>query len=204
MIVALLRHGRTAWNDAGRLQGRADVPLSAEGRAEVAGWRLPPALADARLVASPLVRAVETATLLAGRRPALVPDLAEMDWGGWEGETFASLRASHAAAFAAEEARGLDFRPPGGESRRDVQQRLLRWLATAAGDATPVVAVTHKGVLNALVAHLTGWNGTGRPPVRLRRGTLQVVDVGAAGEVHGATWGVPLAGDCGSPAVPLR
>ncbi|GIK86883.1 MAG: hypothetical protein BroJett026_23640 [Betaproteobacteria bacterium] len=192
MIVGLLRHGRTAWNDAGRLQGRADVPLSPEGRAQVARWQLPPALAGGRIVASPLARAAETARLLAGRAPALDPDLAEMDWGAWEGETFERLRTLHGPAFAAEEARGLDFRPPGGESLREVQRRLLRWLAREAAAGGTVVAVTHRGVLNTLVAHLTAWNGIGRAPLRLRPDCVHVVAVDAAGEVREHAWNVAL------------
>lgn len=192
MIVALLRHGRTEWNDIGRLQGRADVPLSAAGRAQVARWRLPAEIAGARVVASPLARAVETASLLAGADPAIDDDLVELDWGLWEGETFASLRERHAQAFAAAEARGLDFRPPQGESMREVQQRLLRWLARSAAETGPVVAVTHKGVLNALVAHLTGWNTIGAPPVKLRPDSVHLLDVAANGRTGGCRWSVPL------------
>jgi probable phosphoglycerate mutase len=50
------------------------------------------------------------------------------------------------------EAAGLDFRPPGGESPRDVQERLKPYLASLAG---PTIAVTHKGVLRALYALAT-------------------------------------------------
>ncbi|HEX4885301.1 MAG TPA: histidine phosphatase family protein [Casimicrobiaceae bacterium] len=192
MIVAFVRHGRTAWNAAQRLQGRADVPLSPEGRAQVLRWRLPADLASARMVASPLARAVDTARLLGAGEPAIEPALVEMDWGGWEGETFASLRAHHARAFAAAEARGLDFRPPGGESIREVQARLLGWLAGAAGTGAAVVAVTHKGVLNALVAHLTGWNAIGRSPVKLRPDVVHLVEVGPRGELQARSWNVPL------------
>jgi probable phosphoglycerate mutase len=154
---------------------------------------LPGEYAAATLVASPLLRAVETARIVADREPAVVPDLVEMDWGAWEGETFATLRASHTAAFAAAEARGLDFRPPGGESIREVQTRLLRWLTGLATLPGPLVAVTHKGVLNALVAHFTGWNAIGDAPVKLRPGCLHQVDVAASGQVHLRAWNVPLA-----------
>lgn len=195
MIVALLRHGRTAWNAQGRLQGRADFPLSPAGEAQVDRWRIPPGFEDADVVASPLLRAVATAQRLAGRPPRIVADLIEMDWGAWEGESFETLRGQHAQAFAAAEARGLDFRPPGGESLREVRQRLLSWLAHAAvagGPDAVVLAVTHRGVLNALVAHLTGWNGIGRPPVKPRNDCAQVIAVDAGGRVALHAWNVPL------------
>ena len=78
MIVALLRHGRTEWNDVRRMQGRADISLSDAGRAQVAAWRLPAALAGARIVASPLARAIETARLLCGTEPAVERRLREV------------------------------------------------------------------------------------------------------------------------------
>jgi broad specificity phosphatase PhoE len=193
LIVALLRHGATPWNEARRLQGRADVALSPAGREQVAAWRLPPEFAAAELVSSPLARAVETARIVAGREPAIAPDLIEMDWGAWEGETFASLREHHAEAFAAAEARGLDFRPPRGESMREAQQRVLRWIGRIAVRPGPVVAVTHKGVLNVLVAHLTGWNAIGRSPVKLRPGTLHLFDVDAGAGLRVRAWNVALA-----------
>ncbi|HEY9538315.1 MAG TPA: histidine phosphatase family protein, partial [Kiloniellaceae bacterium] len=43
-----IRHGATAWNAAGRIQGRSDQPLSPAGRAAVAAWQLPPQAAGAR------------------------------------------------------------------------------------------------------------------------------------------------------------
>jgi broad specificity phosphatase PhoE len=206
MIVALLRHGRTEWNDARRLQGRADVPLSADGRAQVRAWCLPVDLAGAKFVASPLARATETAQLLAGVAPVIEPDLVEMDWGQWEGETFTSLRETVGAAFAAAEARGLDFRPPGGESPRDVQRRVARWFACIAGEAGPIVAVTHNGVLRALLAQLTGWPMLGKPPVRLGRDCAHLMEVAPTGAVYATAWNVPLRAqpDLTAPIAPAR
>jgi probable phosphoglycerate mutase len=206
MIVAMLRHGRTEWNDARRLQGRADVPLSAAGRTQVCAWCLPADLTGARFVASPLARAVETAQLLAGAAPAIEPDLVEMDWGHWEGETFSSLRETVGAAFAAAEARGLDFRPPGGESPRDVQRRVARWFAGIAGEAGPIVAVTHNGVLRALLAHLTSWPMLGKPPVRLARDCAHLMEVAPNGAVRALAWNVLLRAepDLSTGAVPDR
>jgi probable phosphoglycerate mutase len=167
--VLLIRHGPTEWNADGRIQGRADPGLSAQGRAAVATWRLPAPWAAARVLSSPLRRARETATMLTGRTPAVDGRLIEMDWGRWEGRRLAELRAEAPGAVAANETRGLDFRPPDGESPREVAMRLQALLAELATDPQAVVAVCHKGVIRAALVLATGWDMRSKPPVRLPR-----------------------------------
>ena len=177
MIVALLRHGSTAWNEQGRMQGRRDIPLSERGRGEVRAWRLPSlstaaSPTEAAWVSSPLRRAVETAEILSGATPQREPALIEMDWGEWEGFDLQELRRRDGEAFARNEAAGLDFRPPGGESPREVRDRVMRWLAAIATRRETMVAVTHKGVLRAVLSAATGWDMTGKAPVRLQYGAM--------------------------------
>jgi probable phosphoglycerate mutase len=74
------------------------------------------------------------------------------------------LRATGGEAFAAAEAAGLDFHPPGGESPRLAMARLSHWSSTLT---EPVVAVSHKAAIRALLAWATGWNMLGRPPHKL-------------------------------------
>lgn len=155
------------------MQGRRDVPLSASGRAELARWRPPEeAVEAAEWISSPLARAVETARHLAGVAPRVEPALVEMDWGAWEGYRLAELRARFASEFAQNEQRGLDFRPPGGESPRDVTRRVTHWLEAAWQRGRPAVVVTHNGVLRALLALATGWDMTGKAPAKLRPAML--------------------------------
>jgi probable phosphoglycerate mutase len=161
-LLALIRHAPTAWSNVGRMQGRADVPL-AEPLPE---WRWPAALGGFRVIASPLRRAAETARLL-GVTATIEPLLTEMDWGDWEGETLAGLRARLGAEMTDTEERGLDFRPPGGESPRDVQARVAPLLRDIARAGEPVAAITHKGVIRAVSAAATGWDMLGKPPARL-------------------------------------
>jgi len=191
MIVALLRHGRTEWNDVRRMQGRADVPLSDAGRAQVASWRLPRVLDGACMMASPLARALETARLLSGTDPLVEPDLVEMDWGIWEGRTFEQLRTELGPVYAVAEALGVDYRPPGGESPRDVQARLLRWFARVDSASGPVAAVTHQGVLRALVARLTGWDMVSKSPVKLLPDSVHLFEA-HRGRLRAIEWNVPL------------
>ncbi len=167
MRVLFVRHGSTAWNEAGRIQGCTDVPLSPAGRAQVAGWRLPEGWRGGRCVTSPLQRARETAALLGFDAAEIDARLVEMGWGGYEGATLAELRQRHGDALAENEARGLDFRPPGGESPREVAARLAGFLRDLAVEGEDRLVVAHRGILRASLVLAFGWDMLGRPPVRI-------------------------------------
>lgn len=188
----VLRHGPTDWNAHGLIQGRADPPLSDDGRKTVERWRLPPEWARARWLASPLDRAMETARLM-GAEPRPEPRLAELDWGAWEGRSLADLRADPEARMPEREAQGLDFQPPGGESYRMVQKRLLPLLQDCATDEAMSVWVCHKGVMLALYALATGWTMIGSPPEKLRDGCGHAYRLDAAGKPQIDRLNQPLA-----------
>jgi probable phosphoglycerate mutase len=158
--IVMIRHGETQWNAEGRIQGISDVPLSDSGRADVTGWRVPKEFSGYRWMASPLMRARDTAVLLGASEDELVCDarLSEMNWGAWEGLTLADLEPELPAIHAARARDGLDFRAPGGESNRDVQVRLVEWVTHVVADGRPTIAVAHKGVVRALVSLATGWD----------------------------------------------
>ncbi len=170
--LALLRHGRTAWNRQGRIQGSTDEPLDAEGRTEVSQFSLPGPWDAARLWSSPLGRARETARIVAGREPEITPDLREMDWGRWEGQRGVDLAADPQSGFRHIEDWGWTYRPPGGESPADLRDRLLPWVDTLTGDN---LAVCHIGVMRVLLALATAWNFDGPAPFRVKRNRLFVL-----------------------------
>jgi len=186
--ILVIRHGETDWNAARLIQGRSDRPLSEAGRAGLRAARLPSGWADAASFSSPLVRAIETAHLLGlAARPD--PRLIEMDWGEWEGRSLAELRAELGSEMSENEERGLDFRPPGGESPRDVQKRLRPLLAELR---QPTILITHKGVLRALYAMASGWAMTGKPPHRLIDGRGHSFRVSPDGSPSVDALNVPL------------
>jgi probable phosphoglycerate mutase len=197
--LALLRHGPTVWNSQRRLQGRTDLPLSTEGRARVIGWRLPADVAAYRWWCSPLRRSRETAELLREtltEKPDVTVELRlmEMSYGEWEGETLADLRQRHGEQMAQWEAQGLDLRPPGGESPRDVQQRLLPWLASIGQEGGSHFAVVHKGVIRAIYAMATGWTMARKAPDRLAYDGLQLFALDADGRPSVQALNLPLTG----------
>jgi broad specificity phosphatase PhoE len=179
-VLAVLRHGPTGWTREHRLQGRADLPLDAGGRAAVLDWRLPSELRPLRWLTSPLARCTETAALL-GLETEIEPRLVEMDWGRWEGRTVAELRADQHEEMTAQEARGLELQPPGGESPRAVQRRLAPLLAEIAATGRPTGAITHKGVIRAVLALATGWTMVGRAPAKLDWAAAHVFRLGQGG-----------------------
>jgi broad specificity phosphatase PhoE len=174
-LIVALRHAPTAWNRDKRLQGRTDVALDEEGIAVAARWRIEPDWAGYRVLSSPLQRARMTASIL-------FPDadigidrrLIEMDFGTWEGERLADLRADPTEDAAAREGLGLDFKAPEGESPREVQARIQPLLARLAELQRPTVLVTHKAVIRALYALASGWPMIGKPPTRLRPDCAQL------------------------------
>ena len=89
MELYIVRHGKTMWNEQGRLQGHVDIPLNEEGRE--AAIRLQSRLSDIcfdAIYSSPLKRAHETAELICGSRkiPIITDDrLLEISFGDMEG-----------------------------------------------------------------------------------------------------------------------
>ena len=173
-LLATLRHAETAWTREGRIQGRSDVPLSPEGKAELRTRAVPPQWRTVEVVSSPLKRCLETASLLGFQQVASDSRLAEMSWGQWEGSRLADLRTELGEAMAANEARGLDFMPPGGESPRMVFGRVRSLLAEIAAAGDPMLAIAHRGVIRAIFAHACGWDMRGRAPLKLDWKCLQI------------------------------
>jgi len=175
-----MRHGHTAWNRAGRIQGSTDEPLDEQARKHLASLRLPEGLDGVAVMSSPLLRAIETARIVFHREPAVVPELGEMDWGRWEGQCGLDLLADDNSGYRHIEEWGWDYRPPGGETPRCVSERLQPWLAGLSGVA---VAVTHIGVMRVLLARATGWNFEGSPPFMVKRDRLYWIDILADGSL---------------------
>jgi probable phosphoglycerate mutase len=190
---AVLRHASTDWNVERRLQGLTDVPLNAVGEADARAWRLPPPADGWERLSSPLQRARRTAELLQPPAPVIVDSaLREMSFGAWEGYSIAELRENLGDAFIVAENKGLDFQPPGGESPRAAMARLGRWTASVAAAGQPVVAVSHKASIRALLALATGWDMMGRPPHKLVWRCLHFFSAHADGRVTVDRLNVPL------------
>jgi len=165
-VIYYIRHGETAWNAAGRLQGVQDVPLNDLGRRQAAhaGNILADLFArDGRdkssllFVASPLGRARSTMELVRGQLNlpaagyALDDRLREIGYGQWEGSTLAEMEVRDPDLFARRQTEKWTVSPPGGESYVQVQARMQDWYASVRSDT---VAVAHGGTARALMVAL--------------------------------------------------
>lgn len=158
--VIVLRHGLTDWNDTGRFQGQADVPLNALGleQAAVAAEALA-AAGITRIVSSDLGRAATTAGII-GKRLGLPVELdarlQEVNVGTWSGLTTEQVAASD-PEFSASLAAGRDFpRSPTGETATQAGARMAEALldhAEAVADDEVLLAVGH-GLASRIAALL--------------------------------------------------
>ncbi len=171
MSIYLLRHGRCTPDGlkpdgVHRYVGQIDYPLCEEGRDEAARWRAFFARKRSlRVVCSDLLRTVQTTREVlgtSGRPFDREPALRELALGEWEGVPRKEIRQRFPAAY---EERGRDlagFRPPGGESFSDLQQRVVPVFERLCREqrqtsaTTDLLIVTHAGVIRTLICHSTG------------------------------------------------
>ena len=158
--IIIVRHGRTEFNAAGRLQGRTDNPLDEVGLAQaeaVATYLAPELLSDTLIVCSPLLRARQTATAIAkgvGASLEIDERWIELDYGAFEG-----LRQSEVPTNVWREWRSdSNFAAPQGESLNQVQQRVADACAELAQrlDGRTAVVVSHVSPIKSAVAWALG------------------------------------------------
>ncbi len=152
--LVLVRHGETDWNREGRIMGTADIPLNEAGRSQArAAGAFVASFKPDRIVASPLLRARQTAETVAEAAGASLhfdERLVEVRFGDWQGRDYAELAGDErAVAFLTDP---VNNRTPGGETIVDVKQRGLEALATAEPGET-VAFVSHGDILRAVLSH---------------------------------------------------
>jgi broad specificity phosphatase PhoE len=169
--LVLVRHGETEWSRDRRHTGRTDLPLTERGIEEAAAAR--GALEEwsfARVLSSPLVRALETVRLAGlGERAETREELREWDYGEYEGLTTAQIHADRPG--------WLLWRDgcPGGESPRDVGARADRVLAELASTDGDVAVFGHGHMLRVLTARWLELDPAAGARFVLETGTVSVL-----------------------------
>ncbi|MBI5581006.1 MAG: alpha-ribazole phosphatase [Deltaproteobacteria bacterium] len=158
-LLYLLRHGAIDWPEADCFIGQTDAPLSAEGRRQAGACRSELRNLEFTAVwSSDLTRATETAGIIFAGCAASIRtcrELREIQLGEWDGQPRGRVRESHPDHWRARGEDLADFRPPGGESFRDLQQRVVPQIARIAEETQGTACiVTHAGVIRVLICHM--------------------------------------------------
>ena len=152
-MLHIVRHGRTEHNASGLLLGRIDPPLDELGREQAV------ALAEAigpvdRVITSPLLRTRQTAEAF-GIEPTVDDRWIELDYGDFDGVPLASVEPEVWKAWRTD----AEFSPPGGESLRQLGERVslaLEDLSAAEDPELVTVVVTHVSPIKAAVCWALG------------------------------------------------
>ena len=178
-MIFFVRHGETALNRDGRLQGRIDPELSERGGEQVTrvAQRFAPD-SVARVYASPLRRAQQTAVAIAavcGAEVEIDDRLVELDYGEWDGKPLTEMRTPRGDLWFADPT----FAPPGGESLVDVTARVEAFCLDRLkpdGDER-IVAVSHVSPIKAAVIWALAVDE--RATLRMQLGLASITTIGA-------------------------
>ena len=185
MEVVLVRHGQTEWSRTGRHTGRSDVPLTEEGerQARAVGAALR-GREFALVLSSPLQRALDTARL-AGFEPEVRDDLAEWDYGEYDGVTTPEIRAQVPDWTI------WRYGALGGESVEQLGARADTVVEELLGVDGDVLVFSHGHFLRVLTARWLGLEVAGGRLFALDSGTLSTL--GFEREQHVIqSWNVPV------------
>jgi broad specificity phosphatase PhoE len=176
----LVRHGETEWSKSGQHTGRTDLPLTEAGERQAVAVRdLLGDITPALVLSSPRSRALETARLARLEVDDTTEDLAEWDYGDYEGRTTAEIREDVPDWSV------WTHETPGGETAGQICERADRVLERAASALAegPVVLVGHGHFSRVLGARWIGLPVAGGANLLL--GT-------AAPSLLGAQYGAPV------------
>ena len=179
-LLYLLRHGAIDWPEVDCFIGQTDAPLSSEGRLQANALRNELQNVEfAAVWSSELSRATETAGIIFAGRAAGVRtcrELREIKLGEWDGLPRGHVRESHPDLWRA---RGEDlagFRPPGGESFADLEQRVRPQITQIAEETQGTACiVTHAGVIRVLICRVLQVPLTNLFRIRIDYGSLSIV-----------------------------
>ncbi len=158
----LIRHGETDWNKEDRFRGRSDIGLNATGlsQAQQIAQRFLTRKIDA-VYSSPLPRALETAAPLAASHNLQVEpsaDLLDIDYGSWEGLSAEEAQAKNPELWETWLKTPGKVRFPGGESIRQVRNRIENALRALSEDhlGETIVLVSHRVTCHVILCYVLG------------------------------------------------
>ena len=182
--LTLLRHGKTGLS--GRYVGSRDVPLSAEGREQIAGLKaIFQNHSFDRVVTSPMLRCQESGEILFSDRVLFHDDdLREIDFGRWEGLTFQEIVTADPARVAAWADWSPRFCFPEGECIAHFIERVHQaGSLIATSTAENILLIAHGGVIRCLLCYFLHLDPSQYLLFQVQKGRFATLDLFAEGAV---------------------
>ncbi len=182
--IFLTRHGETQWNAEWRIQGHTDMELNDNGiaQAEALSKRLEGSGISA-IYSSDMSRASRTAAIIQNRLPdsrlILSPLLRERHWGSFEGKQWKEIEDELPDEIKELRRHPVDFKPEGGESRRDVLNRLTEFMNNVRSEHEDgiIMIVTHGGVSSLMIKYITDLDLATITPFKIDNCSVNIIDL---------------------------
>jgi broad specificity phosphatase PhoE len=185
MLIYMIRHGRTDWNDQRRIMGREQVPLNDKGRemVEAVAGQLA-AEGITAIYSGTLARTKETARILAAAWKARIiddPRLDESAYERWVGKKYTELKGDR--DFELYGTVPTESRFSEGEGMADIQERVLAVIDRIAGEKRGIktALVSHADVIKPVITHYLGMDLDAMHRLAVANASVTVLDLGYPG-----------------------
>jgi alpha-ribazole phosphatase len=181
LLIYLIRHGQTEWNQAFRYQGSKDEELNDVGTEQSE------AIADllkecniGKVFSSPLKRAIKTATPLSKKlniNTEIINEFREINLGQWEGKTWEEIKSEYKDFLDIWSKDIAATAPPEGESYIELKERVFKALSSLLEDCNCDIAlVSHGAVIKVILCTILQIPLQNRAALDIPNGSISIVD----------------------------
>jgi phosphoserine phosphatase len=184
MIIYLIRHGQTEYNDKSIFRGQLDIPLNSYGigQAESVGKALETVDFDA-IYTSPLIRAKRTAEIISKHQSKkknidIENDFTDLNYGAWQAKSHKEVKNNYPQLYYEWGTRPYNIQIPGGESLYEVQKRSFNGLKKIINknNGKIICIVSHRVINKLLISKILGIPKTGFWKIRQDTGCINIIE----------------------------
>ena len=184
MIIYLIRHGQTEYNDKSIFRGQLDIPLNSYGisQAESIGKALEAVDFDA-IYTSPLIRAKKTAEIISKYQSKkkninIENDFTDLNYGAWQAKSHEEVKNNYSQLYYEWGTRPYNIQIPGGESLYEAQKRSFNGLKKIINNNSGkiICIVSHRVINKLLISKILGIPKTGFWKIRQDTGCINIIE----------------------------
>ncbi|MBM3700022.1 MAG: histidine phosphatase family protein [Actinobacteria bacterium] len=184
MIIYLIRHGQTEYNDKSIFRGQLDIPLNSYGisQAESIGRALKAISFDA-IYASPLIRAKKTAEIINKYQTKKLSinvenNFTDLNYGSWQAKSHDEVKNNYSKLYHEWEISPYNIKIPGGESFYEAQKRSWQALIKITNSSKDriICIVSHRVINKLLISKILGIPKTGFWKIKQDTGCINIIE----------------------------